>query len=381
MRRRERLRRNLKLASQHRSLPMQFVDIVVHKVKLNTHWEDYYRFGFYRRDIPWETRELYVGYFGSKYWPWETNSLKFDRLFVLKSLQKSILLAHGVATPRLLAKAGAPYRINTPEKFAREMRKFDQPVVAKFDGGGSGVRIFCLKPDNGRFRCGDAVVDSDWIWNQYEPVIDKGFIVEEQVVNHPVMAKIYSRSLNTLRMTTTKTADGKWHLLLPYVKFGRGGSQVDNISAGGLFAAIDDSGMVGPVHSSKTPDIFGQHPDTGAKITGMEIPFFEEAKELALTASLSVGFMGSIAWDVGITPDGPVIIEGNPHWDPQGIQDRLGPFLTPTVAAGLAPRWAWTPWDKSHMYPRYMNYADGGPIQRYMARRRERFNDKFRGGE
>lgn len=352
---------------------MQLVDIIEHKLRINSYWEDYYRFEFYRRELSWEERKLYVGFFGSHYYPWEGNSLKFDRVFQLKSLQKAILTAHGVATPRLVAKAGTQYPINTPEKFRAVMADIDTPVVTKFDGGGSGVGIYCLQPENGDFRCKDQPVDADWVWSQYEPVIHRGFIVEEQAENHPALQTIFPNALNTLRITTVRTADGQWHLLLPYIKFGRSGMQVDNLSAGGLFAGVDDAGRIGTLYSLKSMDEFSRHPDTGAEAEGQTVPFYEEARALALEASNTFGFMATVAWDVGITPTGPVIIEGNPCWEPHGIQDRLGPMLTPQIAAGLMPRSWWTPWDRTHMYPRYMRDADGGWLQKWLARRRKAY--------
>lgn len=214
MRRRDRIHQNFERALQHRNVAMQLVDIVVHRFKINTCWEDYYRFGFYRRDLSWEERSLYVGYFGSRFWPWDGNSLKFDRLFQLKSLQKAILLGHGIPTPSLLAKVGTKYAINTPEKLRNAMSEFNEPFVTKFDGGGSGVGIYCLRSEGGRLHCKGEEVDSDWVWQKYASVIDRGFIIEALAVNHPDLHSVYPESLNTVRMTTVKTADGLWHLLL-----------------------------------------------------------------------------------------------------------------------------------------------------------------------
>ncbi len=355
MRRRERILGHLKRARKYRGVPMQLIDIVRHKVLLNTYWEDYYRYQLYRDEIPWEERSLYVGYFGSRYYPWEMNSLKFDELFLRKSLQKALLTGHGLPTPRMVAKVGLDYEIDTKEKFRALMDDIDRPVVSKFDGGGSGARIFCLVPESGKFRCAGKLVDVDWIWSQYAAVIDKGFLLEEQAENHESISAVYPHSLNTLRMTTIRTADGTWHLRLPFIKFGQSGSQVDNISAGGLFAGIDEAGRAGLLHSSKSFESLECHPDTGHRVQGMEVPFFTEARELALRASNAVGFLRTIAWDVAITPGGPTIIEGNHFWDCRNTQEHLGPFLTPEIAAGLRARSWWTPWDKSHLFPRYQN--------------------------
>lgn len=350
---------------------MQAVDLVTHKLKLNIHWEDYYRHGYYRQDMPWSEKALYLGDRGSYYWPWEGNSLKFDRLFIRKSLQKSVLTAEGLPTPRMLLKAGSDYAINTAEKLAAELARIDVPFLTKFDGGGSGFLNLAFKPVDGGFLSGDETVDAHWIWSQYQSVIDTGFMVEERVWNHEHLAEICPSSLNTVRLNLVKTADGRWHQLRPMIKFGRVGSHVDNTSAGGLFAGVDENGRIGIAYN-KLLETFDCHPDTQVTIRGEVVPFYREALELAVQASQVFGFMATIGWDVGITPTGPTIIEGNPKWHSRQYQDALGPFLTPQAAAGLPSRRWWTPWDRTHMYPNYMNDADGGWWQRYLARRRKR---------
>ena len=119
------------------------------------------------------------------------------------------------------------------------MDKVNTPVLTKFDGGGGGVGIYALEPGEPGFRCNGEVVDAAWIWSKYEQNMERGFIVEKRVYNHPLMAKQHPGSFNTLRLSTIKTADGQFHLAQPFLKIGRHNSPVDNLSAGGLFAGVD----------------------------------------------------------------------------------------------------------------------------------------------
>ena len=50
---------------------------------------------------------------------------------------------------------------------------------------------------------------------------------------------------------------------------------------------------------------------THVKLIGRDIPCFFEACEMVKKAALKIPQMRYMGWDVGITPDGPVIIEGN----------------------------------------------------------------------
>ena len=352
---------------------MQLWDLVLHKIKINTHWEDYYRFEFYRNDKSWQEKSLYIGELGSRYWPWEGNSRKFDSLFVRKSLQKSVAIAHDLPTPRLLMKVGKYYPINSKRAFVDELQKLSGSFILKVDGGMQGSAIHLFEKVGGALRHDGRHVSVDELWDRFEKNLDPGYIIEERVPNHPDIEKIYPDALNTLRLVTIRTRDGKVHLMHPFIKFGRGGSHVDNLKAGGLFALIGDDGRLGQLveESGKRYD---RHPDTDEAITGTKIPYFEEACELALKASGVFGFMATIGWDIGITPDGPVIIEGNTRWACDAYQDQFGAYLNEEVAAGLIPRQWWTPWDKTHIYPNHIYRMNGGWWQQRLAKRRSRWN-------
>ena len=91
--------REIKQALPYKSLPRQLIELVRHKLKINTSFRDYYRFGFYKSDESWVEKSLYLGPHGSRYWPLEGNSLKFDSVFAIKSVQKSLLMTNS-PTPR-----------------------------------------------------------------------------------------------------------------------------------------------------------------------------------------------------------------------------------------------------------------------------------------
>ena len=67
-----------------------------------------------------------------------------------------------------------------------------------------------------------------------------------------------------------------------------------------------------------------QHPDNGLVFEGFEIPFFKEAVEMAKDLHSKLYRIHSIGWDIAITPDGPVFIEGNSLWEISLIQTANG---------------------------------------------------------
>ena len=50
---------------------------------------------------------------------------------------------------------------------------------------------------------------------------------------------------------------------------------------------------------------------TGIKFDGFQIPYWEEIKDMVLEAALVNDKVNIVGWDIAISKDGPLIIEGN----------------------------------------------------------------------
>ncbi|MCA9407573.1 MAG: hypothetical protein KC733_02700, partial [Candidatus Omnitrophica bacterium] len=161
---------------------------------------------------------------------------------------------------------------------------------------------------------------------------NKCLLIERQLKQHPQMAVIYSHAVNTIRIDTLRCLDGNIINLNAYIRLGRGDRKVDNITAaegvGGISVPIDHiSGRLKGIGKDRYLNEFIQHPDTGVAFEGIEIPFWNELKELVCQAHRVFPKVNSIGWDVGITPQGPVLIEGNHDYDMYGIQVMHGGYL------------------------------------------------------
>jgi hypothetical protein len=62
---------------------------------------------------------------------------------------------------------------------------------------------------------------------------------------------------------------------------------------------------------NKENERFDKHEDTGKQITGFRIPYWDEALDLAERALRHGNGLGMVGWDLCITENGPIIIEGN----------------------------------------------------------------------
>lgn len=173
-------------------------------------------------------------------------------------------------------------------------------------------------------------------WNEVEEYFkaDKfqniEFVVQKCLRNHPAINRIYPGSINTIRLVTIK--DPSTNNAEPFaaiLRIGAHGHQVDNWAMGGLAIKINSDGTLAteafykPGYGTKT----NTHPDTEVTFDKIKIPFYEECKALCCEFHQKLA-IHSIGWDVAITPDGPVIIEGNDNWEISLMQVPCGPLRT-----------------------------------------------------
>ena len=143
-------------------------------------------------------------------------------------------------------------------------------------------------------------------------------VVEEFVVPHPVIAEISPGVLGTVRFTSisfNEPVDKEGNLfVIPYCMLKMGGQKgcVDNLRQGGLGAAIDlETGVICTDAVDINLNTYANHPVTGKKIQGRQIPYFQEAKDMIRRITEENGMKGHLAWDVAITERGPMLIEVN----------------------------------------------------------------------
>lgn len=147
----------------------------------------------------------------------------------------------------------------------------------------------------------------------YGQLMDKKmFLAEQTICQHPEMDKLCSRSVNTVRIVTILSDRGNANVVYALVRIGSGQNDVDNISSGGMYTLLSPEGAITmPVFCDKTVSYYTSHPMTGFAFEGFTVPYFQEALELCRQAAQVEPRLRYIGWDVAITPDGPVLVEGN----------------------------------------------------------------------
>ena len=174
--------------------------------------------------------------------------------------------------------------------------------------------VFMSKPYDG---LGGADVKKEYVKDikdkkeYFENAIKNRIFLEELVKQHPDMNKLCSKSVNTMRIMTFND-NGKSRIIWMGLRVGNGINSIDNFHAQGMAVNIDiNTGKLIGNAIDKDLNEFTQHPLTHIKFDGFQIPCFEEAKKMVLKASLESDKILVVGWDVAISENGPVIIEGN----------------------------------------------------------------------
>lgn len=236
-------------------------------------------------------------------------------------------------------------KINTPKSkvsllrdkfvFYKYMAGFNQPVPKVF-GIVKGGKVFdsqlepmalsFLKEKEDYFvkeidgECASFVVhikDFNDFCQKAEDFGDRTLIMQERVFQSAKMNEINPYAINTIRMNTVRTKDGI-KVLSTVLRIGTqktGG--VDNWAAGGISVGVKDDGYLEEYGLYK-PGYGGRvsvHPNTGVIFKDFCIPNFEAVKRTACKAHEVCYGIHSIGWDIAITEDGPIFIEGNDNWE------------------------------------------------------------------
>lgn len=193
------------------------------------------------------------------------------------------------------------------------LRGFGKPIRGQFGGG-----TFTLDVDEGRIRLnGEPATPSE-----VQDRVQERVLLQERIEQREELSALYPGCINTVRLITAHK-DGRVFPFHAALRLGANGSVVDNWSAGGLIIDLDletgrlvERGFYKPGLQPPGAAIAAtRHPDTGVVFEGYQIPDFAVARDLVCRFHRDLDGLLTIGWDVAFTPAGPVIIEGNTHWD------------------------------------------------------------------
>ena len=171
-----------------------------------------------------------------------------------------------------------------------------------------------------RLSSNEQPFDKKEINDIFMKVQDSGYLYQETIDQHPVLNQLNNSCINSIRMDTFIDHLGNVEILSAYLRMSICNSHVDNTTSGGCFVGVSlETGKLKKYgYTSITRaggKILTEHPVSGTVFENFTIPLFTEAKELVQRIAPIVPNLRLIGWDIAISRNGPILIEGNTNYD------------------------------------------------------------------
>jgi hypothetical protein len=213
----------------------------------------------------------------------------------------------------------------------------------RWDYAGNGAYANC---ENGRATAAQLIEHLRRL-SQWQP-----YLVQERARNHPAMRDVTNGALSTIRMISCLDEREQPELIGAVLRMAIGENvTVDNVHAGAIAASLDlAEGRLGQatyMGIDATRPWIDRHPDSGGRITDRIVPMWGEVCDLVRRAHCAFEDWVVIGWDVAITAEGALLVEGNSGPDIDLIQrplrtalgdSRLGELLAYHLARS-EPAW------------------------------------------
>lgn len=212
-----------------------------------------------------------------------------------------------------------------PELQQRLQRLQGAELIVKPAGGVYGSGIRALTVDNGELVDDGRRLSVQALMAELEP--GERYILQMRLQNHPDLAALTGfKTLLALRVETElpDSPASQAKLVSAYFRVSVDESVANNFDygrGGRVIAKIDvESGrVIRAVHRSESgygmQDI-EQLPLNGKLLIGLEIPLWQEVRQLLENRVAAFYPIRLAGWDVAVTPDGPSVLEGNFWFDP-----------------------------------------------------------------
>jgi hypothetical protein len=279
---------------------------------------DYYRMRVYRPELSLERKRTYVSNkaLAKRYAEWAT--LADDKL-----LGYTILSAQGLRIPSVLAIChpvriyGERPALRTQDEVEDWLRQARYPFISKPIAGmyskGFAVLDAC-DTAAGLLHLGDGSTVPLAEFARHCRSVRDGVLFQELLVAHPDIAREFGTRLCTLRLIVMLEDDGP-RLFRALWKIVGGGNQADNYwRPGNCLARLDvKTGRIEQCTTGVGPKLrsVDRHPDTGRPFKGFQVPCYDAAVAVTLHAARAFAGLPMQAWDVAVTPEGPMPLEVN----------------------------------------------------------------------
>lgn len=307
--------------------------------------DDYYALGLSDPAMPRSAKREYVGNYQSWRLFLPLNPMKFHDLTNKKATFNAVAEEAGLPVAKILAtvshqRGDGRYPVLSSEQELRAwlLGNAVSDIVIKPVDGSKGWGVMSLGArvpgKEAWIRLpGTESVELGAVWAHCARYLYRGgVILERRLQPHPVLAALMPNVLHTVRAISYVKPEPT--IIAAALRVGSGNAPADNLAQGGIVLPIDlDSGTCGrgSIVVDGLPRFVDEHPFTGKRLTGTRLPYWNATCDLVKRAAQAFSMQKSLGWDVGLTPDGPVLLEGNWRYDlgVNQIASRRGILGTP----------------------------------------------------
>ena len=288
----------------NKSTLLMIIDVIIWYIFYGATLTDYLNYEFYKRSIK-ERRRYAVVRTQNKFYE-KVSPSKYKEFFTIKpnflnNFKKYIGRSFFVPSDG----------IDSLKEFLKKNKEF---IIKPIDGlGGHDVK---------KMKKSDVKNVKEFLTY----LEDNRMFLEEVIIQHKKMNMLNPSSVNTLRIMTFVN-NGKSEILYAALRVGNGTCEVDNFHKGGMGVSIDTkAGKLKGNAIDKDLNEYKKHPVTRVYFNKFELPFWKETKKLVLEAALINQNIKVVGWDVAITKNGPILVEGNrrPGFDLVQVLSKKG---------------------------------------------------------
>lgn len=274
--------------TNHKSPVLMFIDTAFSTLLFGSGLQDYLNYRFYNKSFKERSKYVTIGNMAKayktlasvEYADFISNKANFHKNY-------SKFTRRDCITPS-----------DTYEDFEKFLDKHPVFVEKPLRGlGGSNVK-----------KVSKEEIDS--LEEYYNKIKTEDVFIEELIVQDEKWGKLSPDSINTLRVMTT-VVNEKVEIIFAAARIGSGKTIADNFHQGGQGVLVDlEAGKLkGNGIDKKLNE--NEKSITGITFDGFEIPYWEEIKKMVIEAALVNPNIHIVGWDVAISKNGPLIIEGN----------------------------------------------------------------------
>jgi hypothetical protein len=293
----------------------------------------YFRYDLYKKDKELTKDELinYIPefFFYNLFLPYYDGD-KYSILLCDKNITEQLFRSVSIQQPYTICKLinGKIYSRDLKEKnfyeIALELKEklYKKIFIKPVDGeGGHGIMIFHLNENNEYVNYDHVELNETFLSNI---AVENDYIIQEGIIQHESITKIYPNSVNTFRIAT-ENIKGKVRVICSVLRIGKQGNEVDNASQDGIVLGIDyNTGKCRDYGIDEIGGVFYKHPDTKFVFKNHKIEDFNSIVNFTIECASKLPQFTYLGWDIALTEEGPIAIETNLEFAIDLYQVALG---------------------------------------------------------